>query len=144
MSKGKRFYGQGLRFACQGDGRCCLSRGSYGYVYLSFGDRRRLAAHFKLTTAEFTARYAIREDGRYQLRYTGRDCPFLKDGRCEVYSARPWQCRTWPFWPENMDRAVWEREVIAYCPGAGKGKLYTADEIEAILAKKRDVEGCNE
>ena len=142
MSKGKQFYRDGIRFECQGEGRCCVSRGKYGYVYLSFRDRRRLAAHFRISTAEFTARYAELEDGMYQLRYGDKDCPFLKDNRCAVYKARPWQCRTWPFWPENMESGVWEKEVQAWCPGAGKGRLYSADEIEEILAKKKDVSGC--
>ena len=41
-----------------------------------------------------------------------------------------------------MNKTVWEREVASYCPGVGKGRLYTADEIEQILKKKRDVSGC--
>lgn len=137
----KKFYEQGLRFECQGEGKCCLSRGEYGYVYLSFNDRRRLASYFGMSTAEFTARYAEKEDGCYQLRYADRDCPFFNDNRCAVYEARPWQCRTWPFWPENMNRTVWEREVASYCPGVGKGRLYTAEEIEEIIARKKDVSG---
>ncbi len=140
--QGKRFYRDGLRFACRGDGKCCVSRGRYGYVYLSFNDRRRLAGHFGMSLAAFTERHVIKKDGVYQLRYTGRDCPFLSDGRCAVYEARPWQCRTWPFWPENMDSEVWEQEVLAYCPGAGAGRLYTAEEIEDILRKRTDVAGC--
>ena len=139
MSKGKRFYKEGLRFECQGDGKCCVTRGRYGYVYLSFGDRRRLAAHLKLSLTEFTAAYTKKVDGLYELQYTGKDCPFLHENRCRVYEARPWQCRTWPFWPENMDTTVWDKEVVSWCPGAGKGRLYTAEEIEDILLKKRNV-----
>ena len=36
------------------------------------------------------------------------DCVFLKEdperGRktCSIYPVRPLQCRTWPFWPENL------------------------------------------
>ena len=142
MSRNKRFYKDGIRFRCQGEGACCISRGKYGYVYLSFGDRKRLAAHLGLSTTAFTAKYTVKEDGFYQLKYDDKDCPFLKEQRCEVYAARPWQCRTWPFWPENMDSGVWEREVAAYCPGVGKGRLYTAEEIEDILKKKKDVSGC--
>ena len=139
MSSNRQFYKDGLRFQCQGEGRCCVSRENYGYVYLSFNDRRRLAAHFGLSTTAFTEKYTESEDGFYQLKYEDKDCPFLKDQRCEVYTARPWQCRTWPFWPENMDSDVWEREVAAYCPGVGKGRLYTAEEIEDILKKKKGV-----
>jgi len=38
-----------------------------------------------------------------------------------------------------MDKTVWEREVALYCPGVGKGRLYSAEEIEEILAKQKDV-----
>ncbi len=142
MTQGKQFYKDGIRFECQGEGKCCVSRGDYGYVYLSFNDRRRLAAYFKMSTTEFTAKYTEEEDGMRQLRYEDEDCPFLENNRCVVYEARPWQCRTWPFWPENMNSRVWEREVLSYCPGVGKGRLYTAEEIEDILRKKKDVSGC--
>jgi len=138
----KRFYQNGLRFECQGEGKCCVTRGRYGYVYLSFNDRRRLAVHFGITTSEFTATYTVKEDGLYLLKYEAADCPFLSAHRCAVYDARPWQCRTWPFWPENMNETVWTREVAAYCPGIGKGKLFASEEIEEILAKKKDVDGC--
>lgn len=141
MTRGKRFYRDGIRFECQGDGKCCLSRGKYGYVYLSFNDRKRLAAHFGLTTDKFTEQYVKKEDGLYLLNYTGGDCPFFQDCRCAVYEARPWQCRTWPFWPENMSKAVWDREVATYCPGVGRGRLYTAEEIDDILKKRKDVSG---
>jgi len=141
MTKGKQFYRDGIQFECQGDGKCCLSRGNYGYVYLSFNDRKRLATHFGLTTEEFTRKYTKKEDGLYLLDYTGDDCPFFQNCRCAVYEARPWQCRTWPFWPENMSKAVWDREVAVYCPGVGKGRLYTAEEIEDILKKRKDVSG---
>ena len=142
MTTGRNFYEQGIRFACQGEGKCCVSRNNYGYVYLSFSDRKRLAAHFGMSLAACTARYMIKEDGNYRLRYEGRDCPFLVHNRCTIYEARPWQCRTWPFWPENMDSRVWDREVASYCPGVGQGRLYSGDEIEDILTKKHDVPGC--
>jgi hypothetical protein len=139
MNKERRFYKDGLRFECQGEGKCCVSRGKYGYVYLSFSDRKRLAEHFRLSTQDFTEQYSRKIDGMYELIYQGKDCPFLEENRCAVYPARPWQCRTWPFWPENMNQVVWENEVAAHCPGAGRGRLYTAEEIQDILEKKRDV-----
>lgn len=139
MVKGKCFYKDGIRFECKAEGRCCATRGGYGYVYLSCSDRRRLAGHFKISMAEFTARYTNKVDGLHELRYTGKDCPFLQNNRCGVYDARPLQCRTWPFWPENMNSEVWEKEVASWCPGVGKGKLYTAEEIRNILMGKKDV-----
>jgi uncharacterized protein len=142
MTTEKAFYKDGLRFTCQGEGKCCITRGRYGYVYLSFNDRRRLAGYFCISTADFTARYTEKKDGLYQLKYANKDCPFMESNRCAVYDARPWQCRTWPFWPENMNKTVWEREVASYCPGVGKGRLYSAAEIDQILKKKKDVSGC--
>jgi uncharacterized protein len=142
MSKGKKFIEKGIRFECQGEGRCCVSRGKYGYVYLSFSDRKRLASHHKMTTAAFNAKFTEKKDGVVQLKYKNKDCPFLKNNRCAVYEARPWQCRTWPFWPENMNSVVWQREIATYCPGVGKGRFYSAEEIEKILTKKQDVSGC--
>jgi Fe-S-cluster containining protein len=137
--KGKQFFQDGIRFECQGDGKCCVTRGRYGYVYLSFNDRLRLAAHFHISLTEFTTKYVRKIDGFYELKYTDKDCPFLEDNKCTVYASRPWQCRTWPFWPENMDSDVWMNEVVPSCPGVGRGRLFSAAEIEEILEKKRDV-----
>jgi len=141
VSKGKKFYQEGLRFECQGDGRCCITRGRYGYVYLSFNDRRRLAEHLSISLTEFTVNYTKKIDGLYELKYNNKDCPFLRNNKCDVYSSRPWQCRTWPFWPENMNGDVWAQEVALSCPGVGRGRLFSAGEIEDILKKKRDVSG---
>jgi len=139
MTDGNTFYKNGIRFECQGDGKCCISRGRHGYVYLSFNDRKRLAARLKMPTTEFTAKYTTKVDGLYELKYAEDGCPFLVRNRCEVYHARPWQCRTWPFWPENMNEIAWSSEVLSWCPGVGKGRLYSAEEIEDILRKKHDV-----
>ncbi len=123
----------GLRFQCQGSGKCCVSRGGYGYVYLSQKDRQRFAKYFRITTREFTKQYCAKTDGWYHLKdFTGA-CSFLKDKRCSVYEARPTQCRTWPFWPENMQAKVWDMEIAGFCPGVGKGPLVPAKEIQRQL-----------
>ena len=133
----KPFWKDGVRFECQGTGRCCLSRGAYGYVYLTLADRRALAAHLGLRTAQFTRRYCRKTNGWFHLRHPERDCEFLDGKRCGVYEARPSQCRTWPFWPENMSPRVWAKDVVGFCAGVGRGRLYSAEEIEAILESAR-------
>jgi uncharacterized protein len=125
----------GTRFACQGSGHCCTAHGEYGYVYLSLEDRRRLAAHLGLRTSSFTRRYCSRTDGEVHLKHPDRDCCFLAGHRCSVYAARPQQCRTWPFWPENMSPAAW-REAQSFCPGIGRGRLYSAEEVRALIAEQ--------
>ena len=49
MNPVRSFYQDGLRFECQGSGKCCLARGEYGYVYVTDKDRQRLADHLGLT-----------------------------------------------------------------------------------------------
>lgn len=139
MSREKHFYQNGIRFECQGDGKCCVSRGEYGYVYLSFNDRKRIAARLGMSTDDFTEKFTQKVDGLYELRYRGNDCPFLNGRQCSIYDARPKQCRTWPFWLENMNDEVWHRDVASWCPGVGRGRLYTAEEIHEILCRKKDV-----
>ena len=127
------FWKHGLRFECQGSGRCCTSRGHYGFVYVSLEDRRRLARHLNLSTSVFTRKYCEKTEGHVHLKDPELDCGFLEGTRCGVYEARPTQCRTWPFWPENMNARTWDSEVAPFCPGVGKGPLFTAQEIQARL-----------
>jgi Fe-S-cluster containining protein len=131
----------GIRFQCQGSGRCCTSRGKYGYVYFTLEDRRRIAAHLGLATSAFTRRYCETTDGHVHLKHPERDCCFLEDKACSVYEARPTQCRTWPFWPENMKPRVWSDEIASFCPGVGKGRKYSRTEILEILESQADVPG---
>jgi len=129
------WWSQGVRFECQGTGRCCVSRGAQGYVYLTLADRRRLARHFGISTLAFTRRHCAKTDGHFHLKDTEGPCRYLEGTRCGVYEARPTQCRTWPFWPENMGAKTWSRDIAPFCAGVGKGRLYTAEEIRRLLAQ---------
>lgn len=116
----EKFYKEGLHFECQGSGKCCVSRGQYGFVYLTKEDRKKMAAHLNLSVGEFRKKYCKTTDGVQHLIQpeSTDDCVFLEQNRCQVYEARPIQCRTWPFWPENMNPKAWKKNVIAFCPGA--------------------------
>lgn len=133
------FYKDGLKFECQGSGKCCTSHGEFGFVYLTPLDRKRFAEFLGITTREFTKNYCEKTHGIWHLKEdsTNPDCLFLKNKRCSVYDARPTQCRTWPFWPEVMNAKSWAKEVVAFCPGAGKGRLWTESEINAVLEEER-------
>jgi uncharacterized protein len=129
------WWKNGVRFECQGSGKCCVSRGEYGYVYLSLKDRRALAQHFGLSTREFSRKFCDKdENGNWKISDFTSACRFLKGNKCQVYEARPTQCRTWPFWPEVMGARSWNREVASYCPGVGKGRLWSEEEIRKQLA----------
>lgn len=139
MSNKPKFYENGLRFECQGSGKCCTSHGEFGFVFLTLDDRRRFAKHLGLSTALFTKKYCDynEEQQAWHLieRSDNPDCMFLKNKRCSVYEARPTQCRTWPFWPEVMNAKSWKSEVASFCPGVGKGRLWPKSEIEKIMTE---------
>jgi len=134
----KEFYKDGIQFQCQGSGKCCLSRGSYGFVYLTAKDLRRLARFFKLTPKEFKSQYCEESEGHLHLRDPQKDCEFLENKKCSIYEARPTQCRTWPFWPENMNSKAWREDVVGFCAGVGKGPVVSAKEIEKQLKEMEE------
>lgn len=134
LSVKKKFWSEGIQFQCQGSGNCCVSRGGYGYVYLTKSDRKAMAKQLGIPAATFTQKYCDQEAGIWKLKNGPTDdCVFLKDKRCTVYQGRPTQCRTWPFWPEVMNAKTWGGEVAKFCPGVGKGKVWTAAEVEKQL-----------
>lgn len=133
----RSLYAEGIRFECTGCGECCKARHGYGYIYVNPAERRALAAHLGLSQRAFRKKHCAKTEGRIHLREPTRNCQFLDGVRCSVYAARPQQCRTWPFWPENMTRKVWDKEVKRDCPGIGIGRLHPAKEIEAVLVQRR-------
>jgi hypothetical protein len=137
-SNNNNWWHEGVRFQCQGSGNCCVSRGEYGYVYLTLEDRKRFAFYFNMATSAFTRKYCEKTEELWHLKSDKKsgDCIFLKDRRCSTYNARPTQCRTWPFWPEVMSAKAWKSEVIEFCPGAGKGKIVPASTIRKKLLEQ--------
>ena len=133
----ENFYKKGIRFKCQGTGRCCKSGKLDGYVYLTLEDCRQIANYLGLSTHKFIKRYAAKTKNEFHFKQLKLDCPFLKKNQCSIYKVRPFQCRTWPFWPENMKRDIWEQEVKKVCSGIGKGKLYTMHEIDEMLKNQQ-------
>ena len=122
----------GIKFECQGSGNCCVSRGSYGYVYLSKKDIKKLSDNLKVSTKKFVRDYCDKTNGYIHLKELKEkqgDCIFLVNKRCSVYKSRPIQCRTWPFWPENMNTKNWNNNIAKNCPGVGKGKLLNKKHI---------------
>jgi len=76
----------------------------------------------------FTFEWCLKnEDGR---------CIFLdEDGRCSIYSARPWICRTYPFALDG------DALTISDCPGiGGEITLEEADALAACLVKRQKAE----
>ena len=91
---------KGIRFECQGSGNCCVSRGTYGFVYLSKKDIKKLSDGFKITEQNFVKNYCQKTDGFIhlkELKKNNGNCIFLKDNKCTVYKSRDkvWSTSRW-------------------------------------------------
>jgi len=131
-SRDEVWYKDGLRFTCTECGDCC--RGA-GFVWVDDEQIERLADYLKITPDEFSSRYVRLVGTRLSLiEKSNYDCIFWEDGKsCIVYPARPNQCRTFPFWQDNIESpADWEY-IERTCPGSGQGKLYPVELIQKIV-----------
>ena len=129
-------YEKGIKFQCQGSANCCVSRGSYGFVFLNKKDQKKLAKYLSISLNEFLLKYCHKTDGFIHLSEKSEldgNCIFLKDKKCSVYNSRPSQCRTWPFWNDNMKAKIWNNDIALNCPGVGKGKIINKKEIDRLL-----------
>jgi hypothetical protein len=123
------WYRDGLRFECTRCGNCCT--GAPGYVWVTGAEVKAIAEYLGEPVAQVRAVHTRRVSGRVSLRErVNGDCVFWdKSAGCTVYSARPAQCRTWPYWESNTgSRKAWDR-AAAGCPGMNQGELITAEEI---------------
>jgi uncharacterized protein len=129
------WWSAGLPFSCQQSGRCCHQRGEYGHVYVNFQERRRLARLLELTVAELTKKFTHSEaDGARVLRFVEGHCVFLDGSLCQVHTAKPVQCRTWPFWKELLEsKEIYQSEVLEFCPGSRTGEIIGSDQIRSQM-----------
>lgn len=134
------FWDSGLRFICTQCSRCC--RHDSGYVFLSRVDLERLAGTLACSPSEVVEQYCrwvpFGPDAHLSLReQANMDCVFWADGGCSVYSGRPLQCRTYPFWQTIVDEPSHWDEEAAECPGIGIGPARPAREIADAVAARR-------
>ena len=128
------WYSDGLRFACTQCGRCCTVP---GFVWVEHQEMEEIAELLGMPFHEFTRTYVRRVGRRYSLiEKATRECVFWQgtgpERGCQIYSARPSQCRTFPFWDENLaSERAWDK-AAKESPGVGQGRLYEATEIERL------------
>jgi len=132
-----KWYKNGIRFECQGCGNCCKSLDDGdGYVYLNDDEIEGIANYLKIDKKKFINAYTEIKNGYRVIRDPDKDCIFLKNNKCLIYTVRPAQCKTWPFWEIALIKKNWDEKVVTTCPGVGKGRLYTIEEIEDISKNK--------
>lgn len=139
----KPWYADGLRFECVGCGRCCAGP-EEGFIWLTTHEIGLLADYLK-TTPEAVRQKYVRRCGLHLsiLEHPAtKDCVFLtaaKNGTrgCAIYPVRPNQCRTWPFWNDNLSSPDNWTDAAVKCPGINRGRLYTFEEIETLRKQKK-------
>jgi uncharacterized protein len=125
------FFDAGICFQCQQCGRCCT--GAPGTIYVTQDEIDSLAAHQRLTMNDFTKRYLYPFKDSFSIgEHADGRCLFYDNG-CTIYSLRPSQCRTFPFWFSNLRSESRWHEIEKNCPGIGRGHRYSRDEILAIV-----------
>ena len=134
-----KWYREGLHFSCMQCGNCC--GGAPGYVWITKEEIGRVSAFLGRTDGWLDEKHLRRIRLRYSLtEKENGDCVFLErrgdEARCAIYPVRPLQCRTWPFWRENLRSLDAWNEAHTKCPGMNTGRTYHLAEIEALRTQK--------
>lgn len=144
----------GIEFSCQMCGKCCKGFNE-GEVYLYKDDILRLTKFLnfkgKNGLRKFAEKYlkvindsffwkdpGAQRGKTYRFKtlgfkFTGEDehCHFLKNNKCSVHVARPFQCRSFPFWQMMVSSRKNFEDYTKKCKGLQvlKGKYYSRDDI---------------
>lgn len=125
------WYQDGLRFRCTQCGNCCS--GDPGVVWVDPQEIAGIAQTLGKSAAEVKLMHTRLVNGRVSLtEERSGDCTFFdaETRHCQIYTARPTQCRTWPFWDSNLEtEASWEALKVD-CPGVGRGDFVSLEEIQ--------------
>jgi len=115
-------------------------------VWFTDEEGRAMAKKLNIGLDDFYARYTRKIGSRWSLTenvISGKyDCVFLdresEKPSCKLYETRPLQCRTWPFWRENLrSEKCWQyAKDQTPCAGMDSGNLVPASEIRIIRDKK--------
>jgi hypothetical protein len=135
MCESNCWYEEGLHFSCTGCGKCCS--GAPGYVWVTPEEMTAIASHLSMPFELFVRRYIRQVADRFaltEIKKQNYDCVFLQNCKCIIYEVRPRQCRTFPWWKENLvSEKIWE-ETAASCEGISpNGRLTSFETIQKQL-----------
>lgn len=131
------WYKEGLRFKCTECGKCCT--GAPGYVWVTVDEIIEMAKLLNISVDLFSKKYIRQRNNRFALiekkGYIGEsECIFLKDKKCQIYQARPKQCRTYPWWKENLNTEESWKLAAEQCEGINlDAPLISFSKIEQTL-----------
>lgn len=105
---------------CQG--RCCT--GESGYIYVNKSEIQNISDLLNLDINEFTSKYLYKKGYKYSIKEheynDSYECVFYdrNSNGCNIYNARPNQCKTFPFWDYYKTRV---EELKLECSGIFTG-----------------------
>ena len=100
------------------EGRCCT--GESGYIYVTKDEIIKIAQLLELEVNEFVKKYLFKKGYKYSIKEMmyndSHECIFYnrESNGCNIYDARPLQCKTFPFWDYYKTRVD---ELKLECPG---------------------------
>lgn len=86
-------------------------------------------------------KYVRKIGSRYSLEeMKNGDCVFWDDG-CRIYAARPPQCRSFPFWKENVRTKAGWKALSKECPGVDSGRHHEVQQMgtEGAFAELEEI-----
>ncbi len=105
-------------------GNCCI--GESGYIWINANEMQVLATHLCININELKDKYLFKVNEKYSIKEkfisnNNYACAFfdLDKKQCSIYTARPSQCRSFPFWEyfkNNID------ELKKECPAIKSNK----------------------
>ncbi len=124
-----------LRFQCTQCGVCCTGS-SDDDVEVTHDEAASIREFLGVSKAWFRRRY-LRLTQNHNLSLVLLDngrCIFLdSDNRCRIYSVRPKQCASYPFWPEVVSsKTAWLREAKR-CEGIGQGPVVVKIKMDKSI-----------
>lgn len=123
-----------MRFECQKDCVICCTRP--GVIYFSEEDIVVAGKFLRLAPDQFKLKYLVRAGDTWYIDVDDRPCPFLKLKGCSIHTAKPQQCRAYPFWRENLLSKKHWKVVGEVCPGVDVGPRISPDKVEEFLHKE--------
>lgn len=135
MTAGKKWWEkEPLRFECQPDCfKCCTKP---GIVYFDQDAIVNAAKIIGIRSDRFKKEF-LKWDGGHWVHEVenGEPCSFLTPDGCAIQNGKPLQCRSYPFWNENLtSKSMWKL-VEGFCPGIGLGPEASATITRRFLDK---------
>lgn len=100
-------------------------RGGKRVYFLNIQEMQQISAFLKLELEEFSQKYVKKVGYKFSLlekdaKELGLACVFLdlETKKCQIYSVRPKQCQTFPFWESVKTFSKEQKEAFCQsCPG---------------------------